>query len=287
MTMLTLTSASSISGFTFADGAAPAALPQGGGIYMNLADVFIANCEIRDCNAAAGGGVWLYNSSDAVFDGLTIHDCSATNWGGGIYAALGPDIITVCEINNNTANYGGGMYLAGAATGTTVDSCFIHDNEASTDGGGVLLNETYATFKENVMTANLADRGGAMYLLGSSATIIGNVIHHNFCGIFPAGIALLNSPATIEGNTIADNDDGGISNGTTIATTPLVVTNNILWGNMSADLSGTDLNSSYNTIGLGVTATGISPPIRSSRTPPTATTQVRSGPLTGLTVQDR
>ena len=254
LTATNLSSTSSITGFTFEKGVAPAATNLGGGVYMNTADVQMSECEIADCSAASGGGLCIFNSGLAFVENCSIHDCTATNWGGGLYGASGPSVVTGCDVHDNQANYGGGLRFGGTGTGTLVEHCAIYSNEATTDGGAVSLQEAPVNFQMNDVYDNTADTGGAMYLYGAAATIYGNLIHHNFCNTSFAGIYALNSGATVEGNTIASNNDGGLANGTTIATPAMIIKNNILYGNLSVDLGGTNFTSTYNCIGSGITA---------------------------------
>jgi len=60
----------------------------GGGLYIGNSGITLVDCEITNCSASSGGGIYAYNTNAA----LVIEDC---------------------YIANNTAGNGGGMYFSG------------------------------------------------------------------------------------------------------------------------------------------------------------------------------
>jgi len=77
LSMTNLTAASSISGFTFVKGVAPAATSLGGGIYMSACGATVAGCEVTDCAADIGGALYL-TGSPATVTGSVIHHNTCT-----------------------------------------------------------------------------------------------------------------------------------------------------------------------------------------------------------------
>lgn len=94
----------------------------GGAIVLSGdSDISFDSCEIYGCTAMSGGGLVLQGKSKANLINTTVHYCSA----------------------NSSA---GGMLISDLSTLTTKD-CIIHDNIASSAGGGIYI-ANYAIFKD-------------------------------------------------------------------------------------------------------------------------------------------
>ena len=127
-----------IDGFTLQNGSALS----GGGI-LTSNNTHIKNCKI--CNNRAsynGGGIALQSSEQATemhIEGCEFFGNEAKN-GGAIYNySNGQSHFVCCQIHNNTAQLGGGVYCRSKAS---FWSCLINNNTAETGGGCNLKNET-------------------------------------------------------------------------------------------------------------------------------------------------
>ena len=177
------------------------ALTGGGGIYNNVGTCTVTNSTINSNN---GGGI--YNQGLCAVINSTIHNNIADNNGGGIFNAgtcevtnstisdntvsnpymltLGGGILnyanSVCTItnsaiNNNSAQYGGGIFNAGNCT---VTNSTISSNIA-TNGGGINHYYSNLTVTGSTLINNQADMGSAVYTTSSDTLINFNRIFNN------------------------------------------------------------------------------------------------------------
>jgi hypothetical protein len=138
-----------------------------------------ANCTI-DCEGS-GRGFYFDDgeTSDAIVDGFTITGGDAT-YGGGINCNTSstPTIMN-CEITDNAADYGGGVYLS--SSDVTLINCII-DNNAAENGAGLYATSsdadiTHCTFSDNVIAT--VGYGGAVYLYDSDSIITNSILWNN------------------------------------------------------------------------------------------------------------
>ncbi|MDG2201227.1 MAG: right-handed parallel beta-helix repeat-containing protein [Phycisphaerales bacterium] len=147
-----------------------------------------------DSNEINGGGIWV-GHSDAHFYNVTVQDCKAWNYGGGIYILGGSPTIEYCHINHNESYghayaggeaRGGGIHCTGSASPTITDS-FITNNKAYSDftigglGGGIFCTATQGLLIEGChITYNIARLGTAVYGDGSAE------VHLEHCFLLPS-----------------------------------------------------------------------------------------------------
>ena len=110
----------------------------GGGIYA-AGTVVLNDGTISGCKAVgryrSGGGIYIDSSGSLTMGGGSIESCTASNWGGGVYAH-GTFELTGGSITNCSARSGGGIYIDNATTtldGGTISNC------KATRGGGVCI----------------------------------------------------------------------------------------------------------------------------------------------------
>ena len=161
-----------IDGFTLQNGSALS----GGGI-LTSNNTHIKNCKI--CNNRAsynGGGIALQSSEQATemhIEGCEFFGNEAKN-GGAIYNySNGQSHFVCCQIHNNTAQLGGGVYCRSKAS---FWSCLINNNTAETGGGCNLKNETNLYNCTIVKNEGLAEYGGVYYPKADSPGKIKNCI---------------------------------------------------------------------------------------------------------------
>jgi hypothetical protein len=188
-----------------------------GGIleYSRISNNRVSSDSLVD-DDGSGGGVHL---KDSIF---TIRNCAifgneVNNNGGGVLTNGGMDVNPLfykCSIFNNFAGgKGGGICLNTFANSTIFQSSYIRNNQAQYGGGIALNNQSMHQFPRIlscVISQNLADYGGAMYI---NEVLIG----------------------TYKNNTVVDNHaeiEGGalyLSGGSATRWY-----NSIFWGNTSA-----------------------------------------------------
>lgn len=250
----------------------------GGGVYVQpLGDVVFAHCEFSRNEArrrtvqnpppeseSVGGGafVQLKGSAQRVhFTRCTFISNQARNQGGGIYAradvasGLGYMRVDSCRFTSNFATIGasggssvgagGGIYLD--SSGSVSNSTFW-DNRATSNGGGIAVNDTLVpgnnsvgitnctlAYNRALPTQNFGWDGGGIMVWSAGATAVENtILWQNYFGTaaIPAWDA---SGAPLERHQIAApsgtttlrncclNGPGAFSGGSNINADPLLV----------------------------------------------------------------
>lgn len=154
---------------------------EGGGIQVRQgAALFLSNANVVGNSAAAGGGI-------------------SVNTPGGAYS----EIQSSCLISSNTANIGGGVYVAPDSSVRIQDMCVVTDNSATGNpslstpglGGGVYAAESSQLYiadtdiSHNTVTApcgtgligvpNCVAAGGGAYVLGQLTMIDAQITSNN------------------------------------------------------------------------------------------------------------
>ena len=138
----------------------------GGGIYAAGA-VVLNGGTISGCKAVgsykAGGGIYIDSSGSLTMGGGSIESCTASNWGGGVFAQ-GTFELTGGSITNCSALSGGGVNISNATT--TLNGGTIKDCTATTRGGGVYIAGIRSTLKmtNGSITGCTAAEGGGVYI---------------------------------------------------------------------------------------------------------------------------
>ena len=176
----------------------------GGGIYAAGA-VVLNGGTISGCKAVgsyrSGGGIYIDSSGSLTMGGGSIESCTASNWGGGVFAhgtfELTGGLITHCSalsgggvnissatttlnggtIKDCSASYGGGVYIARISSTLKMINGSIESCTASNWGGGVYINNRM-TMTGGSITGCTADGGGGIYnydiLTLTSGTVCNN-----------------------------------------------------------------------------------------------------------------
>jgi hypothetical protein len=218
----------------------------GGGIFAALktggplliADNYILQNVAGQADQGDGGGIFVWSSTPVTIERNRIELNNALRGtasaglysrGGGIYFDGPLAVIRDNRLKSNVATLldrrglGGGMYLHGlSASAVVAGNVVAYDNRASyrTDGrgGGIYLDECYATVMGNQVFGNMAASsapayGGGIYVNGGGGVIQGNVITGNSAILFTAagewayggGMAVSGSMALVQDNLIARN----------------------------------------------------------------------------------
>lgn len=181
----------------------------GGGINIRKGQAFMyAGSRITNCRARHGGGIEINtntNYAQAMFGmaGGSIDDCQADN-GGGVYVNSGMFQMQGGEIKGNRAvkvddggqrTGGGAIYVAGGTDSTKVAAVLvgagrITDNEALSNGGGILVQGGYAQIemRGGTVEGNTAKNGGGISVIWGTLMLHGGTVTGNRAGLYGGGI---------------------------------------------------------------------------------------------------
>lgn|GEM_PF-809571 len=193
-------------------------VPYWQGIDFNDCSSDSSRLEYSYISGSQSSGLYI-NSCNPTIKCLTIIGNSSTGNGGGILCSGTANLsIFDCDIENNTANYGGGIY---SSADIVIDSCNIIDNSATSlswGGGGIYTgSNSTLTIINSFITGNSSEVvGGGILCLGENPIIKHCLISENsaredgggiYFSVFSAG-GIISNCAIIE-NT-ADSSGGGI-----------------------------------------------------------------------------
>jgi hypothetical protein len=163
-----------------------------------------------------GAGTTLVVQPGSTVTGLAITG-GAGSFGGGLAVSRPGDVVVEdCIITGNEATEGGGVWVhVGTAR---FPGTVIHDNQAERGGGLFAAPAAVVDLADAVVSGNLAEDGGGVYL--RTGTLTGGKVSANtststgFDAVGGGGIALIGS-GTLEGVLVAENlaaeSGGGVS----------------------------------------------------------------------------
>ncbi|MBQ72365.1 MAG: hypothetical protein CMJ67_05610 [Planctomycetaceae bacterium] len=107
----------------------------GGGISITNGSPVLTDCIIEGNSAPYGAGLRIQNSTVDMLR-CAIRGNTSSQWGGGLYSSLNTTLaMTDCELIENPAEFGGGLY--GWSMDAYLGNCRIQDNSATWSGGGI------------------------------------------------------------------------------------------------------------------------------------------------------
>ena len=210
-----------------------------GAVYIEDSSLFVADSRFS-ANAAQFGGALYANDAYLGLDGVTVEDNTAASAGGGAFVYLAQLNAEWSEFKNNSApgGHGGAIELYG--WDGCEDACdepvtsrirwsLFHGNEAAR-GGAVDANTVWLQVGATTFTDNSAERGAAVLVEDSDATLFNVTVARNSSSdddggqVQAAGDGLVHLIATavveptLGYNCQPGHDDGEIhSDGFTIA----------------------------------------------------------------------
>lgn len=161
-----------------------------------------------------GGGI---DNDDTLTLVDTLVDGNAAVWGGGLLNWGGQLSLYTATISRNTADQGAGLYSHGGGA-TIKDSRFL-DNQAMTEGGGLLLTEIAGADSTNWVNITGSDisgnwaaqTGGGLLARRAYVTVADTVINDNgVWGVYLWQTTTGGSYVTMTRSSVYDNDGGGI-----------------------------------------------------------------------------
>jgi len=197
---------------------------RGGNVYAEDATLRFVATQIMSGSATYGGGLYLKNCRTSFDAGnLNWQDLlglgslvpvqnNTAQYGGGVYVEGGTPVLSGLYVYSNTATYdGGGFYLQGGSP--LVVGGLVMNNQAGNWGGGFYLDESTARIAANAVYSNTAASGGGLYLNGPFAfseetvpIIANNYIRHNHTTSGQGGgLYFRQAIAGLVNNVIADN----------------------------------------------------------------------------------
>ncbi len=217
----------------------------GAGIYLNNSSAAIYDCTIQT-NAASGngGGIAIDNGSFPSFDDCVIFENSADNLGAGVYVS---DLFTFatltnCTIYHNSALTAGGGIQVENAGAIALTSCIVAGNSSPSSGGGIRINDDFgSSIDQSIISGNVSTNQGGGFHLDNSSPAIRNCIVSGNSGIQGGAFAITTGSAPQIFNCTIDSN-GAISQGGAFflsASSPtlenLIVTNNALFAIHESD----------------------------------------------------
>ncbi len=193
----------------------------------------ITNCliEKNEATVDGGGGIGLYNNSNALVSNSTIKNNTANGYGGGVSiwnpvaSNTGPVFIDNIIENNDGGESGGGMNILDSSP--EISRCIIRGNRSSTRAGIALRGVNGTT----------------------SSTLVNDLIYDNVAAGFGGGITCLGGAgAAVTNCTVVNNRSSIVSAGLYVEDANVSVVNSILWGNIPEDDSTIDARITYSDI---------------------------------------
>jgi parallel beta-helix repeat protein len=121
--------------------------------------------------------------------------------GGGVYVISAAATVSNCRLFDNSAKWGGGLYLDHSAITLNANSVF--SNTFLLPGAGLYLYGSDAMLNGNAIFSN---SGSGLHLYSSTAMLNGNTVFSNS----HSGLYLFDSAATLNGNAIFSNGGDGL-----------------------------------------------------------------------------
>ena len=183
----------------------------GGAIFATNAVGSVIGSTVEGNISSNGGGLYIFQTSLNI-EGSVISGNSAL-FGGGINAvdsSLELSGTSVLSNNANAADSKGGGILLINPNGTEIDSCTFESNSAWQGGaifqlGGALCSIGGSRLADN----NASSDGGALVVDEADALLVDLEVRDNTAGNNGAGLHFGDSVITVLCSTITDNSSGG------------------------------------------------------------------------------
>ncbi len=187
-----------------------------GGVFCEDSNATIHDCNIQyNSSVDYGGGITCWDNSDVIIVDVNIVHNSTAKSGGGIYSHNSSPTINNCEISHNTSNGssvyndgGGGIHLDGSSGAIAeVNECEITENTAINGGGIYCTNNADASIADCDIRNNTSTWwGGGIYCNYSAADINNCLITMNISNAgYGAGIYVEDCAPTVNNCTIVEN----------------------------------------------------------------------------------
>lgn len=230
----------------------------GGAVYVVNSNVNLSNCSFTG-NATTntepngyGGAVCFSGSTSTISHGIFSGNIST--YGGGAIGIISISNVTITDsaIRNNNAvgdnSHAGGIY--GAHSIVSIEECVVEDNTAEYNGG-IYMNESTLTMQNTTIQNNQAQTGkaGGMGAEFSDITVSNTAIQGNHADDSGGGIYLNLTEATIENCSIRENaSQNSVGGGIYSYGGDVMLTDTLIQDNSATDGGGLDLRDANSVI---------------------------------------
>ena len=170
----------------------------GGAISVENGTIDLYGGEMNGNSAINGGAIHMKGNTKGTIRNIKAAHNTAADKGGAVFTETSGKIeFHDIELSNNQAGRGGGIYLQGAADGiyTNIYNVSIHDNTATSNGGGVFLdgsrknNLSFIIYNSKICDNNAENNGGGIFATESAMlNLYGGTISGNICANSGGGI---------------------------------------------------------------------------------------------------
>ena len=170
----------------------------GGGIEAERCTlIFSGNNTFKSNSAYRGGGFFAESATNLTLNGVSVIVNNTACYGGGIYlkhSTISSNGIGDISFITNFANYTGGGVWASSSSINFGGTMQVHKNHAQTYGGGMFIEFSTLTLPPGSnLSANDAYIGGGVYSKESNLYLLGSTFHSNFAMMYGGGTYLQNT----------------------------------------------------------------------------------------------
>jgi hypothetical protein len=216
-----------------ADGAGwPANL--GGGIRSMYADLTLNDCQLVENTAGNGGGLASYGGV-LTLSKTTATACLALNNGGGFYIEEPAPGSSLSHIGSSdcAAGFGGGLNIYDSEFTLPVANSLFSHNSATSEAGGVLVDEASVHFTNCQVRDNYAaDFAGGVEALDAEVLMEATVVAQNISDYIGGGICAYSSTLSITDSSVSQNMSAERGGGICMSTGTLDIAESVVAGNM-------------------------------------------------------
>ena len=147
------------------------AIMRGGAVSLNETTASVLNCIFNYNNATYGGGISVgSNATGGSFVGSTFIGNIAKENGGAINLNASRASINDVKFINNSASYGGALFVGHSGGNGTVSNITCIGNTAIYNGGAIDWNASTGNVSDSHFYNNTASNGGAIFVGASGGT---------------------------------------------------------------------------------------------------------------------
>lgn len=210
----------------------------GGGMFNRNCSPTVQNCYFAQNKAPGGGAICNWECNPIISNSTFIRNTAGRRNGGAINSIRGSLTVLQCSFKENSAEmipatpyregYGGAIESINATVNISGSS--FEGNRANV-GGGISCSSSRTTITGCLIKKNQASiQGGGVLVFDGSTTVINAVIAENTNN----GLNASDGDLLVMNSTITRNSGYGVY----VNTSDAMFVNSILWGNTNRDLFG-------------------------------------------------
>ncbi|WP_458405217.1 Ig-like domain repeat protein, partial [Methanobrevibacter sp.] len=164
----------------------------GGAINIRASDVNIVDGQFfKNIAGRSGGAIYVggNGTTNTIYNSV-FEKNTAESYGGAIDWFGSQGIITYTNFTDNTANYGGAIYMGGTASESILSHDRFTHNIASANGGAIDCNASKMNLTYTLFEFNEAQYGAALCREGASAGGFGEYVNFTGNHAYKSGAAL-------------------------------------------------------------------------------------------------